>query len=60
MGVRRMEPILAQALEQEALVQLPLPTPAGRIARLLLSSPMPLEDTHERNNRVLPNGEIGG
>ena len=31
--VRRLERILVQALEQEALPQLPLPLPPGRFAR---------------------------
>ncbi len=31
--VRRLERILVQALEEEALPQIPLPAPAGRFAR---------------------------
>ena len=31
--VRRLERILVQALEQEAMPQLPLPMPPGRFAR---------------------------
>ena len=59
--VRRLERILVQALEQEAMPQLPLPMPAGRFAVPVASSLTPHtavsqheEITHDSNHRTHP------